>query len=198
MDDLIIYGCGGHARSVAEVALHNGKERLVFVDSEAKTAETIFGFPVVASFRDDNASIIVAIGDNHRREAVFARVSPQRCESIVAGDAYLAREVTLGYGGFVGHGAYVGPGAAIGVNSILNTRCVIEHETRVGAHCHIAVNATVAGRCKIGDFVTLGAGATVIDNISICSNVYVGAGATVVKNIDSPGLYVGVPARKIK
>ena len=198
MKNLIVYGCGGHARSVAEVALANGKTRLVFVDSRAKANETIFGFPVVTSFQDENAGIIIAIGDNEKRASLFGRFLPQQCESIVAHDAYFGRDVVIGRGSFVGHGAYLGPGVTADVNSILNTRCVIEHESRVGAHCHIAINATVAGRCQIGDFVTLGAGVTVIDNISICSNVFVGAGATVTRNLDTAGLYVGVPARKIK
>lgn len=198
MPDLIVYGCGGHARSVGEVALANGKTRLVFVDGQAEPNETIFGFPVMTSFQDENADIIIAIGDNHKRASVFGRFLPQRCESIVAHDAYLGRDVAIGRGTFIGHGAYLGPGVKADVNSILNTRCVIEHESRVGAHCHIAVNATVAGRCQIGDYVTLGAGVTVIDNISICSNVFVGAGATVTRNIETAGLYVGVPARKIK
>lgn len=198
MSDLIIYGCGGHARSVAEVALANGKTALVFVDVQARPGESIFGFPVVASSPDESCDAIVAIGDNHRREAVFVRLPQQFCKNLIAQDAYLARDVSIEPGCFVAHGAYLGPGVKIGANSIVNTHSIIEHESTIGAHCHIAIKATVAGRCKLGDFVTLGAGVTVIDNISICANVFVGAGATVVDDIVTPGLYVGVPARKIK
>jgi UDP-N-acetylbacillosamine N-acetyltransferase len=45
--------------------------------------------------------------------------------------------------------------------------------------------------------VFLGAGAVVIDSISVASNVFIGAGGVVVTAIDSPGVYVGVPVRRI-
>jgi serine acetyltransferase len=49
----------------------------------------------------------------------------------------------------------------------------------------------------VGDGVFLGAGAVVIDSISVASNVVIGAGGVVVAAIDSPGVYVGVPVRRI-
>jgi len=45
--------------------------------------------------------------------------------------------------------------------------------------------------------VFLGAGSVVIDSISVASNVVIGAGGVVVAAIDSPGVYVGVPVRRI-
>jgi len=38
----------------------------------------------------------------------------------------------------------------------------------------------------------------VSNNLHICGRVMVGAGAAVVKSIEEQGIYVGVPARKIK
>ena len=41
-NNLIIYGCGGHSRSVASVLLHNNSDvNIIFVDSEAKLEEKI-------------------------------------------------------------------------------------------------------------------------------------------------------------
>jgi len=50
----------------------------------------------------------------------------------------------------------------------------------------------------IGDNVQIGAGSVVLPGINICNNVIVGAGSVVTKNIIDSGIYVGIPARKIK
>ena len=43
-----------------------------------------------------------------------------------------------------------------------------------------------------------GAGSTIIDKVKICDYVVIGAGAVVTDDITKPGIYVGIPARKIK
>jgi serine acetyltransferase len=45
---------------------------------------------------------------------------------------------------------------------------------------------------------TIGIGTIVSDRITICNNVQTGAGAVVVKNISESGVYIGIPAQKIK
>ena len=68
---------------------------------------------------------------------------------------------------------------------------------KIGEFSHISVNATVCGRCTIGNNVFLGAGAVVKDKIAICDDVVIGANALVIKDITASGVYVGSPARKI-
>src|SRR5690606_23924821 len=49
----------------------------------------------------------------------------------------------------------------------------------------------------IGNKVSIGSNATILP-VNICDNVVIGAGAVVTKNINTPGVYVGNPAKKIK
>ena len=74
----------------------------------------------------------------------------------------------------------------------------VHHETNIGINTHIAPGTTICGRCRIGDNVFIGAGCVIKDNIKIVDNVIIGAGAVVIKDIVERGVYVGVPARKIK
>lgn len=200
--DLIIYGCGGHARSVADVALYNGIKNLIFIDANARSKEQIFGFAILAKLphngMDLNNNYIVAIGDNRTRYKIFSELKSQQktFTRIISKDAYLGINHLFGVGVFVGHNAHVGPNTIIGENTIINTHCLIEHDCLIGKHCHIAVNATVTGKCALGDFITVGAGATIIDGITVCSNVTIGAGAVVIRDIEKAGTYVGVPARQ--
>lgn len=199
---LIIHGCGGHARSVADVAVAAGEKKVVFVDAGARPDETILGFDVIKIFRPEDfpgGRHIVALGDAGRRAGIFLELSRvgMTFSNVIAPDATLGLEACFGRAVFIGRGAHVGPLASIGDNTIINTHALVEHESSVGRNCHVAVNATIAGRCTIGDDVMIGAGATVIDGIRICAGTTVGAGAVVVKDIGTPGTYVGVPAVRI-
>lgn len=195
---LMIVGCGGHARSIADVALFNGYKKLVFVDEHARKNEIILGFDVKNDFTllETSNQFILGIGDNDKREITFSRYESEI--KLISNDAYIGKQSNVGNGAFVGHNAYIGPSTRIGGNTIINTHAIIEHECIIGKHSHISINCTIAGRCKIGDNVFIGAGATVKDGIEVCSHVTIGSGAVVIEDIVESGIYVGIPAKKIK
>jgi len=69
---LRIYGFGGHARSIADVAIASGIEQLVFADLNAHDDESFLGFPVIKTFDDsppDGWQCFAAAGDNRKRWA---------------------------------------------------------------------------------------------------------------------------------
>ncbi len=188
---IYIIGCGGHARSVADVLLNNDPSvQLIFVDENAKTGETLFDFPVIRSLPCTVKNMFVAIGDNQKRQIIS---NEKNLISIISQTATISASAIIEKGCFIGSGAHIGPFARIGTGTIINTNAVVEHEVQIGSFCHLSSHSTVCGRTKIGNNVFLGAGATVIDKIDICSNVIIGAGGTVVKNISMAGTYVGTP-----
>lgn len=199
----IIFGCGGHARSVANILYENNKDiKILFVDNNAQKDEIILGYQVKNRYNlkiDDN--YIVAIGDNVERQKVLDYLLKQEtgnCISVIAKSSNVGMETKIGKGTFIAANTYLGPQAKIGNNSIVNTGSVIEHEVMIGNHTHIAPHTTICGRSVIGDYVMCGAGSTIIDKVTICDYVVIGAGAVVIENITKPGIYVGVPARRIE
>ena len=199
---LVIFGFGGHARSVAAVALANGVGSLLFVDENAKESETFLGFPVTRKFDgtlSDGWSCMPATGDNLQRKKQFdlAHSAGWPIAKIIAKDATVDVDTKIAPGCFVGHHAHVGPSAQVGKGCIINTGAIVEHESVVGNFSHVSVNAVVAGRCHLGDFVFLGAGATVIDGVSVGDGITIGAGAAVVESLAGPGTYAGCPARRL-
>lgn len=195
---LIIFGCGGHARSVADIFLSNEPDsEIVFVDDNAKSGEKILGFPVLKEVMVEEPYFI-AIGDNSKREEQYKKVKTQGLISVISRSSYIGRNIRIGTGCFIGNGVHLGPEVQIGTNTIVNNHAIVEHEVKIGSHSHIGPNATISGRSEVGDRVFVGVGATVIDGIRICSDVTVGAGSVVVDDITGSGTYVGVPARKIK
>ncbi|KHJ54116.1 acetyltransferase [Aureimonas altamirensis] len=199
LNGLLVLGFGGHARSVADVALSMGIQELVFVDPQARSDETFAGHSVVVEAEDlprDRFMAFPASGKGSLRE-VQMRDASLEIATLISPRASVGPEASISAGAFVGHGAHVGPQSAIGRGVILNTHCVVEHECVVGHFSHVSVNATMAGRSRLGSRSMLGAGAVIIDGVTVCDDVVIGAGAVVIEDISVPGTYVGVPARRI-
>lgn len=202
MKRLLLIGFGGHARSVADVALAAGFEQLLFVDEHGAAGQSFAGFPVAGEMppAEEGWPCMPCAGRNEWRREQLARLAAGRrpVATVISPRATVGVGAQIGAGSFVGHHAHVGPLARIGAGSIVNTGAAVEHDCVLGECCHVSVNATVAGRCRLGNLVFVGAGATVIDGVSIADEVTVGAGGVVVANIGAPGTYVGVPARMLR
>lgn len=200
---IVLFGCGGHARSIVNVLREDGEDReILLVDKNANYKETIMGCRVVYEYDlKENDGYVIAIGDNGQRRKLFQLLVGNNighCLSVISMHAYVGIESQIGQGTFVAANAYIGPMSEIGDNTIVNTGSVVEHEVIIGSNTHIAPNATVCGRSRIGNNVFCGAGCTIIDKINVCDNVIIGAGAVVKDDIVEEGTYVGVPARKIE
>ena len=198
---LVLMGFGGHARSVADVALKAGYLRLVFVEETAADAERFLDFPVQPSMPapDGEWVYMPCAGNNRRRFEQLRELTAANLAvaTIVSPSATIGCGATIAAGCFVGHHAHIGPLARIGAGCIINTAAVVEHDCAVGECAHVSIHSTMAGYSALGDRVFLGAGAVVIDKVSVTSEVIIGAGGVVVKSIDSAGVYAGIPVRRI-
>lgn len=202
LDKIVIFGCGGHARSIINVLCEeNEKIDIILVDENAGRDENILNCKAVREYElKDNDGYIIAIGDNARRRELYNCLINRRighCISVISKYAHVGICAKIGNGTFVASNAYIGPQAEIGNNVIINTGSVIEHEVKIGDNTHIAPNTTICGRTGVGSNVFCGAGSIVIDKVAICEDVIIGAGAVVKENITSKGTYVGVPAKKV-
>ncbi|MBU0489619.1 MAG: hypothetical protein KKA07_11085 [Bacteroidetes bacterium] len=199
----IIHGAGGNTRPIIDLLLRKTDAGNIIVkDAPKGTGENIFGVPVKSEFSFlQSDTHIVSFGDNQHRAEVLnsLRTSGVMIGYVVSEDAKISTLATISrLNTMIYSLAFIGPGAQIGDNNLINTACIVEHDVITGKHCHIAPGSCVCGRVVLGDFVFIGAGAVVKDYIQICSNVTIGAGSVVVKNITEPGIYAGVPARKIR
>lgn len=196
---LIILGFGGHARTVADIALICGVKQILFIDVNGRDGENFMGYPVLRdlpSSLDENWSFMPASGDNSKRQIQIEKIENLGwpVATLVAPSATIGIGATISKGCIIANHAHIGPMAFVGKGCIINTGAVVEHESKIGDYAHISVNSTIAGRSTIGDYNFIGASATVIDGISICNNVTIGAGSVVIRDIDYSGTYVGSPA----
>lgn len=200
---IVIYGCGGHARSIVNTIRELCEEvEIILIDQNAAQEEVILGCRTQQEYElNATDNYIIAVGDNRKRTELYQTLyahNKGKCISIVSKHSCIGIDVQIGQGTFVASNVFVGPQAVVGNNTIVNTGSIVEHEVQIGDNCHIAPHTTVCGRAKMGNNVFCGAGSVIIDNVKICDDVIIGAGAVVKENIVEAGTYVGVPAKKIK
>lgn len=201
VNGIVLLGFGGHARSVADVALSAGFDRLLFVDENAREGETYLGFAVVRTLPplSEGWQYMPCAGDNRRRMSQLERMNAAGLPlaTVISPHATVGHDAAVGNGTFIAHHAHAGPSSRIGAGCILNTGAIVEHDCAVGFATHVSVNAAIAGRSRVGNYVFLGVGAIVIDGVSIANDVVIGAGGVVISSIDVPGTYVGVPVKRV-
>lgn len=196
MKKLIIIGASGHGKVIADIAVNNGYEDIVFLDDNESVLECA-GYPVIgktcqAAKMDGDK--IIAIGNAEVREKIQKNI---KVITLVHPDAVISRRVQIGDGTVVMAGAVINSDTVIGDGCIINTGASVDHDCKIGNFSHISVGTHIAGTCVIGDRTWIGAGATVSNNVKICCDSMIGAGAVVVNDIDVSGTYVGVPAKLI-
>jgi sugar O-acyltransferase (sialic acid O-acetyltransferase NeuD family) len=205
MKKLVIIGASGHGKVIADIALLNGYDEIVFLDDN-ESIKTVGKYAVVGKTSDaiallgDGYDFIVGIGNADIRQRIQASLGAAGCKvvTLIHPSASVAYDASIGVGTVIMAGAVVNPDTVIGKGCIVNTCASVDHDNTIGDYCHISVGAYTAGTVSIGDRCWLGIGAVVSNNITICTDCFIGAGTVVVKDIDEAGTYVGVPAGRIK
>lgn len=202
---LIILGASGHGKVILDIALLNGYEVIGFLDDNNNIKECA-GYPVLGKIKEapvyasnygKGTEFIIGIGSNQIRRKLSCQYDLP-WTTLIHPKVVIGRQVQIGRGTVVMANAVINPSARIGNHCIINTGCIIEHDNHLGNYVHISPGAILAGTVVIGDESHIGANAAVRNNITIASQTIIGVGAAVVKDISEPGIYVGIPARKIR
>lgn len=202
MKSIAIMGASGHCKVVADLALLNGYDEIVFIDKNPEI-DMLGEYPVADEdtdldyYLEHHYDFVVGIGDAKIRKKVQESLEEMGADivSLVHPAATVAYDVQIGAGTVVMAGAVINPSTVIGKGCIINTSASVDHDNVIGDYCHISVGAHTAGNVNMGDNCWLGIGGIVSNNIDICADTFICAGGVVVKNITKPGKYAGIPAR---
>ncbi len=199
MKDICIFGTGGNAREIYNLALQCGREVIAFISKEE--LKSIYGVPVKdISFFDINShEAIIAIGDSKiRRKIIEKEISKDFVfASLIHPTVLIGKNVSIGKG--VTINAY----SVLPCDIYIGDFCQLDFFTRVGHdsifrnYVTTAAGVMISGGNLIGENVFLGTNSSTKENISIVSDTIIGAAAFVSKNINVSGTYVGVPAKVI-
>jgi sugar O-acyltransferase (sialic acid O-acetyltransferase NeuD family) len=207
---IIVLGAGGHTKVLID-ALHQQSANLLGItDADPSLyGKSIMGIPIIG---DDHSVLKYGVNDivlvnglgMVNRSGIRMQIYEifKECGysfvNVIHPSAVISPETQLAEGVHIMAGAIIQTSVTIGVNTIVNTRCSVDHECIVGNHVHIAPGATISGGVRIEDRVLIGAGATIIQGIHVGANSIVGAGAVVTEDIMDGVTVTGIPARVVK
>ncbi len=200
-----IAGAGGHAKVVGDALLAAGQAELVgFLDDDPhRHGATILGYPVLGPIADwarfGIDGVVVAVGDNRRRKALFDMLEAAGATlvSVLHPRCVLARCVSVGRGTVAFANVVVNADSVVGHDAILNTGCSVDHDGEIAPHAHLAPGVRLAGGVRIGEGAFLGIGAVALPGVAVGAWATVGAGAVVTGDVRPGATVVGVPAREV-
>lgn len=203
MSSIAIFGAGGHAGVVGEIA-EKVYEKLFFFDDHKKTpVGTIW--PISGDFNDlinqisRFDAVFVAIGDNGFREEKYLELRERKVKfaTLFHPSAVVSKYSAIGEGSLVAAGAVINPFCVIGEGAIINTASTIDHDCILKDFVHVSPGAHVAGNVEIGSRTWVGIGASINQNLKVGKDALIAAGAVVVNNVSESIKVAGVPARRM-
>ena len=201
---LLIWGAGGHAKVVADLARASGWEIVGFLDEDPqRQGQPFYGATIlggsshlIVSGTDRAVPVVVAIGDNAARERCLALAQREgyTVPVLTHPSAVVSPTAQLEPGTVVMAGAIVQADTRIGAGGIINTGASVDHDCVLGRCVHVAPGARLTGQIEVGNLTLIGVGAVVIPRVRIGERCTVGAGAVVIHDVLDGETVVGVPA----
>jgi acetyltransferase EpsM len=206
MKPLILWGAGGHAAVVLDIASAMGCfDPVAFVDDGLPDCTSLHA-PLLGSSRvllslpqEMDCEFLVSIGDNQARARCFeAGLRAGRLPAtLVHPSAVISPLAIIGRGSVVMARAVINARAVIGQNCIVNTGAVVEHDCLVDDHVHIGPGALLGGGVKIQTYASMGLGSIALPKAVIGHSAVIGAGGVVLDAVPASATAVGVPARLV-
>lgn len=210
MKKLAIFGTGGFAKELLDLALDQGYSEIYFLEKDIKENQKLFGFSVLPE-RDLSKLIdtdfAIGIADPKIRKRIYGIYSDLSYPNLVHSQA------TLGYGisemleqskgVVIAAGARVTNSCHFGDFIIVNFNSTIGHDCKLDSYVSIMPGVNVSGCVQLKTGVYIGTNATILpgslDTPKILGEYsVVGAGAIVLKATLADRTYIGAPAKELK
>lgn len=198
---LLVYGGGGHGKSLIELVRSLGEHDLVgVIDDSIEMGTEVLGVPVLGGGEVMEAmkacgvglavNAVGGVGDIMTRVRVFEDILRIgfNCPTLIHPTAFIEPSANLDAGVQIFPHAYVGSDAQIGFGVIVNTGAVVSHDCRVGDYANVAPGALIAGGVTIGKHVLIGMGVTINLNVSVGAGARVGNSAVLKEDVPPSGI----------
>jgi sugar O-acyltransferase (sialic acid O-acetyltransferase NeuD family) len=202
---IVIFGAGGHAVSVANVAISAGYKIAYFIDANKK-ADYLLGIKIIRDISElvnkKDYEYCIAIGDNALRERIYKELMSVNIDinfpSLIHKSAVISIFSTIGNGTVVMPNAIVGPNSTVGKFCIINTQSSIDHDCNMLDFSSIAPNAVTGGTVTIGYRSAISIGAVVKQGLKIGNDSVLGASSYLNKNLVNNKVAYGIPAKEVR
>jgi sugar O-acyltransferase (sialic acid O-acetyltransferase NeuD family) len=191
---LLLVGAGGHARSCIDVIEQEGAFQVAgLVGTPDQLGSSVLGYPVLGTDTDlpillrSYAYALVTVGQiktPQPRIQLFNLLRSYWCALpvVISPHAHVSRHAEVASGTIVMHGAIVNAGAKVGKNCILNSQSLVEHDSVISDHCHIATGVALNSSVYIGEGTFVGSNAAIRQGVRIGEHCVIGMGARVLND----------------
>jgi sugar O-acyltransferase (sialic acid O-acetyltransferase NeuD family) len=198
---LIIYGGGGHAKSLIDLIRAEGKYLIAgIVDDGLPAGTDVMGVPVLGS--GDNlvdlkkkginlaVNAVGGIGNITPRLVVYQKLqnSGFTCPTVIHPRAFIEPTAKIGDGGQIFFNAYVGSDAVMGYGCIVNTGAILSHDCVLEDYVNISPGAILAGAVTVQQRTLVGMGVTINLNVKIGAGARIGNSAVVKADVPENGI----------
>jgi acetyltransferase EpsM len=193
---LIIYGGGGHGKSLIDLVRAMGTFQLVgLIDDGLEAGSEVMGLTVfgggtlLSTLAERGLRLAInavgGVGDIGSRVRVFERIlnAGFTCPTLVHPKAFVEPSADLADSVQIFPNAYVGSETKVGFGVIVNTSAIVSHDCRLEAYANIAPGASLAGGVTVGEGVLIGMGVTINLNVNIGAGARVGNSAVVKQDV---------------
>jgi sugar O-acyltransferase (sialic acid O-acetyltransferase NeuD family) len=186
MNKLIIVGCGGFGREVANVALSLELWSDIYFVDDAKPANTLInGIKVLGgsnTLTQYTGDVFVALGNIQARKAVIEDLKINKEISfpnvIHPSCGWVYNNLNkLGQGNYIGECVVGTVNISIGNFNLINIGCLISHDTGIGSFCNLMHGVKITSGAELHDFINVGSGASILSAGHIESTSEINANA---------------------
>lgn len=207
MNEILLFGCGGHAHSVVDCIERSGNYHIkgfLNLDSEEYRGYKTLGNDDKMDylFRQGivNAHICIGyMGKGNIREKIYERIKQIGYILPVISDpsTSIAMDAVVEEGTFAAKMSVINSGAYIGKCAIINSGAIIEHDCRVGAFSHVSPGTILCGNVSVGEATHIGAGVVLRQGVNIGDHCIIGMGSVVLEDIPDNVVAYGNPCKVV-
>lgn len=187
---LLLLGAGGHCHAVIDVIEQEGKYQIIgILDGGLAPGTQILGYEILGGDQQianyvDKADFLITVGQIktaaiRQKIAQAVQAAGGSFATVISPRAHLAKGAKLGRGTVVMHDVLVNTLAETGEHCILNSKSLIEHDTKIADFVHISTGAILNGGCTVGAETFIGSGAVLHQLVEIPAGTVVPAGAII-------------------
>jgi sugar O-acyltransferase (sialic acid O-acetyltransferase NeuD family) len=205
--EIVLYGGGGHAKAVLEMAQAIGAFRVAgIVDDNIPEGTLVLGVPVLGGREKlpeliDRGIRLAANGvggiiDINVRVRLFELLEEMGfgLPILVHPRATVERSAYIADGVQVFASAYVGSSTILRARCMVNTGAIVSHDCEIGSYTHIAPGALLAGGVRVGERTLVGMGVTTAIGITVGHGARIGNGAILYADVPDKSI---IPAGKV-
>lgn len=211
MKKLAIFGTGGFAKELLDLALNQGYSDICFLEKQLSDQQILLGFPILAESEIssmENTDFVIGVADPVIRKKISKFYPQLNYPNLVHSQASLGcgidQTLRSCRGVVIAAGARVTNSCSFGDFVIVSFNSTIGHDCKLDDYVSIMPGVNISGCVELKEAVYVGTNATVLpgknpDQLK-CLGEYsvLGAGTLVLQDTQAHKTYVGSPARELK